>query len=86
MYQQRGDYYYPDQQVVYVRQFYIEREHRRRGLGRAAFHPLMQTRFPKGHAVTLDVVATNPAGQHFWLKLGFAPYFIAMKRQESGQP
>ncbi len=59
VYQQQGDYYYPDQQVVYVRQFYIEREHRGRGLGRVAFHTLMQTRFPKGYAVTLDVVATN---------------------------
>jgi GNAT superfamily N-acetyltransferase len=81
VYQQRNDYYYSDQQVVYLRQFYIERGHRRRGLGRAAFAALKQTRFPKGQAVTLDVVATNPGGQHFWLQLGFEPYFIAMKMQ-----
>lgn len=66
-----------------MRQFYIEREHRGRGLGRVAFHTLMQTRFPKGQAITLDVVATNPAGQHFWSKLGFALYFTAMKKQDN---
>ena len=85
VYQQRSDYYYSDQKVVYVRHFYIEREKRGRGLGRAAFQMLVQTRFPKGHAITLDVVATNLTGQSFWSKLGFTPYFIAMKRQDGGQ-
>ncbi len=83
VYQQRSDYYYSDQQVVYVRHFYIEREHRRRGLGRAAFQMLMQTRFPEGQAISLDVVATNPAGLTFWSKLGFASYFTAMKKQDN---
>ena len=83
VYQQRGDYYYPDQQVVYVRQFYIEREYRGQGLGRAAFHLLRQSRFPEGFPVALDVVSANPAGQQFWSKLGFSPYFTAMKRPGS---
>lgn len=86
VYQQREDYYYPDQRVVYVRQFYIEREYRGQGVGRAAFQALRQSRFPKGFPVALDVVATNPAGQHFWSKLGFSPYFVAMKRQDSESP
>ena len=30
------DYYYPDQEVVYLRQFYIDRPMRRRGMGTAA--------------------------------------------------
>lgn len=83
VYQQRGDYYYPDQKVVYVRQFYIEREYRGQGLGRAAFHALSHHRFPEGCPVALDVVATNPAGQQFWSRLGFSPYFMAMKWQGS---
>jgi GNAT superfamily N-acetyltransferase len=84
VYQQRGDYYNPEQPVIYVRQYYIERTHRRRGLGRAAFQELIDRRFPTGYdAIELDVVATNPGGQQFWTKLGFAPYFIAMKKQNN---
>lgn len=81
VYQSRADYYYPDQPVVYIRQFYIERTERGRGVGRAAFHALVETRFPKGQALALDVVATNQAGYAFWSTVGFAPYFIAMKKQ-----
>ena len=84
VYQQRSDYYYPDQQVIYVRHFYIEREYRNQGLGQAAFELLIEARFPKDIAIALDAVATNPIGQNFWIKLGFTPYFIAMKRQTSG--
>ena len=83
VYQPRSDYYNPDQPVIYVRQYYIERTHRRQGLGRAAFQELIDSRFPTGYqAIALDVVATNPVGQAFWEKLGFAPYFISMKRMD----
>ena len=81
VYQLRGDYYAPEQPVIYVRQYYIEREYRRRGLGRAAFQELVDKNFPEGYdAISLDVVATNPEGQQFWEQLGFVPYFTAMKR------
>ena len=84
IYQLRADYFYPEQPVIFVRQFYIEREHRRRGLGRAAFQDLIDKRFPEGYdAIALDVMAANTGGQQFWTKLGFATYFVAMKRDVS---
>ena len=39
------DYYYPDQEVVYLRQFYIDRPMRRRGIGTAAYELLAKERF-----------------------------------------
>lgn len=80
MHRIQSDVYDPDQQVVYVRQFYIEREHRRRGLGTTAFAALQAARFPAAQTISLDVLATNPSGQRFWERLGFEPYFVSMKR------
>ena len=79
VYQQRSDYYVEDQTVVYLRQFYIERQHRGRGLGTRAYPQLVADRFPEGLEVSLDVVSTNPRGQSFWSKFGFDAYFTEMK-------
>ncbi len=82
VYQERKDYYYPEEAVIYIRQYYIERSHRRLGLGKAAFQILIDTRFPKDiQSIALDVVATNSEGQNFWRKIGFNEYFVAMKME-----
>ena len=82
VYQERADYYDPNEAVIYIRQYYIERAHRRLGLGKAAFQILIDTRFPKGiQSIALDVMATNSAGQNFWKKMGFNEYFISMKKE-----
>jgi GNAT superfamily N-acetyltransferase len=78
VYALRRDQYDPEQIVVYLRQFYIERDQRRRGLGRRAFALLAQTSFPPGCRVDIDVLATNPQGQQFWAALGFKTYSTAM--------
>ena len=82
VYQDRADYYDPNEAVIYIRQYYIERAHRRLGLGKAAFQILIDTRFPKHvQSIALDVMATNSAGQNFWKKMGFNKYFISMKKE-----
>ena len=80
-YQTRGDHYVPSQQVVFLRHFYIERGLRGQGVGTAAFGALAGNRFPQGLEVALEVEPTNPAGQRFWERLGFGPYFTAMKME-----
>ena len=80
VYQQRADDYEPSQPVVYVRQFYIERERRGQGLGRRAFAQLAKERFPPGATLVLDVLATNPRGRQFWESLGFHTYCTTMTR------
>ena len=46
VYQARRDEYFPDQTIVYLRQFYIERELRGQGLGTAACRALVAEHFP----------------------------------------
>ena len=66
-----------ERQVVFLRQFFIERAYRRRGLGREAVAGLKQHFF--GNALLrLEVLTTNPDGLAFWQSLGFKPYAVTM--------
>lgn len=66
---------HPDRPEVHVRQFCIDRAHRRGGLGRTGFALFLRERVAEGARVTLDVLESNPVGQAFWQELGFRPYF-----------
>ena len=78
VYQVRRDEYFPDQTIVYLRQFYIEREMRRQGLGTAAYRALAAEHFPPGCRVVIDALASNPRGHDFWRHVGFEPYCTTM--------
>jgi GNAT superfamily N-acetyltransferase len=74
-----SDYYDPAIPEVHLRQFFIVRECRSRGLGHQAFGLLATTVFPPGAHIHLDVLATNPRGHHFWESVGFQHYSTAMR-------
>ena len=78
VYRLRRDEYFPDRVVVYLRQFYIEREMRRQGLGMAAFRALAAEHFPPDCRVVIDALASNPRGYDFWQHVGFEPYCTTM--------
>jgi len=78
VYQARRDEYFPEQTIVYLRQFYIEREMRGQGLGTAAFRALAAEHFPPGSRVVIDALASNPRGHDFWRHVGFEPYCTTM--------
>ena len=63
-------------QPLYLRQFYIERDCRRRHLGEQAFQMLL------GHlrtdTIDIDVLPRNRAGRAFWKSLGFEETCISM--------
>ena len=82
VYQFQVDQFFPDQKVVYVRQFYIERDKRARGLGTQAFTKLQETCFPEECRITLEVLASNPIGYKFWSHLGFQTYSTSMNLQK----
>ena len=84
VYQRRTDEYDTDRAVVYLRQFFVERAERGRGIGRRAFDLLAQSRFPAGATVVIDVLAANPGGAAFWARLGFAPYCATMHWKSGG--
>jgi GNAT superfamily N-acetyltransferase len=84
VYQERRHEHPRHDSYIYVRQFFIERDRRRRGVGRAAFEGMVETCLPTGVPITLEVLETNPDGRRFWEAIGFAPYCTTMRRRGGG--
>ena len=80
LYQLRTEEYHPSKPVVYVRQFFIRREHRGQGIGRRAFQSAVDSCFPPSAEIVLDVLETNPRACRFWSSIGFEPYCTTMRR------
>lgn len=66
-------------QPVYLRQFYIEREYRRQGRGREAFHLILQRE--NISEMDVEVYLWNDAGKAFWTGLGFKPRYLGLRYQ-----
>ena len=73
-----------ESQHVYVRQFFIRNEFRRRGYGRTAFERLLKDVWKGERRIRLDVLINNRNGIAFWRSLGFADYCITMERDRTG--
>ena len=58
---------------IYLRQFFISPEYRRRGAGTAAFQEYV-AQAVRGRRLVLEVLETNLIGQSFWRSLGLIPY------------
>ena len=71
--------YRDDGDSIYLRQFFVSRDHRRRGIGRAAMALLLQDVLPRGKRVRLDVLVGNQRAHQFWRSVGFADYAITME-------
>jgi len=56
---------------LYLRQFYVDRPFRRRGLGQEAVRLLLGRILPKGHDLSVDVLLHNKPGMGFWHSAGF---------------
>jgi GNAT superfamily N-acetyltransferase len=83
LYKEGYDDYFPDQPTVYVRQFFIDRSKRSKGIGEAAFNHIAEKHLPKKAELSLDVLDANPRGRLFWEKIGFKPYYTTMKRKDA---
>ncbi len=69
--------------LVYLRQFFVRRDRRRRGVGRAAFAILKDTVWPKGVRLTVDVLCQNHSGIAFWRSLGYRDYCLTLEMMPS---
>jgi|SRR5215469_5045761 len=69
----------PDYRDIFVRQFFVSREHRGTGLGHRLFERAVR-QFWQGRPLRLDVYDSNPRGAAFWEKVGFVPYSRLMRR------
>jgi len=65
---------------VYLRQFFVMPERRRKGVGAAAVRWLLANVWKGAPRIRLDVLVGNVEGARFWRSLGFADYCITMER------
>lgn len=65
---------------IYLRQFFIVPERRRRGLGAAAFRLVLDHTVP-GRRLVLEALASNPGGIAFWRSLGLTVYSTTLELQ-----
>ena len=63
---------------TYLRHFFICRDQRGRGWGRAAIQALCRDVFPNDHPVYIDAAVGNKAAIAFWHAVGFQDYSINM--------
>jgi predicted acetyltransferase/ribosomal protein S18 acetylase RimI-like enzyme len=69
---------------VYLRQFFVSRDCRRRGIGRAAIHWLRCHAWGGAARIRVDVLIGNQAGIAFWRSVGFGDYSLAMETINEG--
>jgi GNAT superfamily N-acetyltransferase len=70
--------YRRDPEYVYLRQFYVVPELRRRGIGRAAIAWLRENAW-RCERVRLEVLVGNAPGIAFWRALGFKDYCLTLE-------
>jgi GNAT superfamily N-acetyltransferase len=68
-----------ESEFVYLRQFYVAPEYRRRGVGRAALAWLRETAWAGAPRVRIDVLVGNETGIAFWRAVGFRDYCLTME-------
>lgn len=62
---------------MFIRQFFIKSEYRRKGYGTAAFKEIL--RYFNIDQISLSVLESNIIGQKFWASCGLKPYEIIMR-------
>ena len=70
---------------VYIRQFFVVRDHRRRGIGRQVIRELLDEIWPVGRRIRVDALIENQPALEFWRAVGFADYLIALELERSGR-
>ncbi len=68
-------------EYVYLRQFFVCREHRRQGIGRDAIAWLRKHAWNDCVRLRLDVLVGNTAAIAFWRSVGFHDYCLTMESE-----
>ncbi len=69
---------------VYLRQFFVARRFRRRGVGRQAIRMLVDQVWPANMRVRVNVLIGNRPALEFWRAVGFVDYLITLETERSG--
>jgi len=72
--------------LIYLRQFFVRRDRRRKSMGRKAFDLLRQQIWPAGKRITVEVLIANEAAVGFWKAVGFKEYAVTLEILPSAAP
>jgi predicted acetyltransferase len=70
---------------VYLRQFFVGREWRRRGLGREAIHWLRAHAWKDARRLRVEVLVGNTAAIEFWRAVGYRDYALTLEVECGGK-
>ncbi len=65
--------------TIHIRQFYIARSQRGKGMGRRAYRLLIESQRQAPKRILIEVLESNPGGKAFWSRIGFTPYAMSME-------
>jgi GNAT superfamily N-acetyltransferase len=68
-----------DGSLIHVRQFFVPRDHRRTGVGRAGVTLLRGEIWPPNVRLTVEVLCHNVGGIAFWRAMGYRDYGLTME-------
>jgi GNAT superfamily N-acetyltransferase len=69
---------------VYLRQFFVARDRRRRGIGAHAIRLLTDEVWPVDKRIRVNVLIGNRTALEFWRAVGFVDYLITLEMERSG--
>jgi len=71
--------YREDKDLLYLRQFFVQRDKRRAGVGQQCMKILFSEVWPKDKRITVDVLCQNEVGVAFWRAMGFTDYCLTLE-------
>jgi predicted acetyltransferase len=64
---------------IYLRQLFVKRENRNRGIGKEAVRLLKEKIWTKSKRLTVDVLSHNKAAIAFWHSVGYKDYCLTLE-------
>ena len=64
---------------IYLRQLFVVRNRRRKGIGREAVQILRSKIWPKNKRLTVEVLVQNEASAAFWRAVGYKDYTLTLE-------
>lgn len=71
---------------IYLRQLFVVRDRRSRGIGRRAVELLRAQVWPKTKRLTVEVLVANTRAVAFWRSVGYADYCLTLEILPSSSP
>jgi len=69
---------------IYLRQLFVVRDRRRKGIGRRALEILRSQVWPKTKRLTVEVLAANTPAVAFWRAVGYQDYSLGLEIMPDG--